>query len=137
MPRDHEARLFHMLVLMGIGLTGTAVVPALAGCGGNVATETKAGDAGPDGPYATIGYVSPDASDASYATIGIVQADAMYETIHPAPPADAGDASYATIGYLDAGDDAYVIILPAPPPDAGTDGCYPCISIGPEPDSGP
>jgi hypothetical protein len=135
MPRDHEARLFHTLVLMGIGLTGTAVVPAIAGCGGNVATEVKSGDAGPDA-YATIGYVRPDASDAAYATIGTVEPDANYETIRPAPPVDAGDASYDMIGYLDAGDDGYVIILPAMPPDAAPDGCYPCIGIGPEPDAG-
>jgi hypothetical protein len=139
MPRDHEARLFHTLVLMGIGLTGSVVVPAMAGCGGDVTTPaTPPADAASDTPYPTIGYHAPDASDASYATIGTVQPDAAYEMIHPAPPADASDDSYATIGYYgDAEADAYETIQPAPPADAGDAGAdaYPII-LPPQPTPG-
>jgi hypothetical protein len=104
MPGENEGRLFHTLVLMGIGLTGAVVAPALPGCGGNITTETKASsDAGTDAPYAMIGTVMPDAA---YAMIGRVAAfdagkDASYAVILPALPPDAGDAAYPTIGIIE------------------------------------
>ena len=111
MPRDPEARLFHTLVLMGIGLTG-GLAPVTLGCGGSTTTVTNRPDAAADadasdGAYATIGYHQPDASSAdTYATIQAFLPDSQYAVILPAEPTDAQtDAQtlpecYPCIGFL-------------------------------------
>ena len=126
MPRDPEARLFHTLVLMGIGLTAGGVTATTIGCGGSTVTGKAVADA------------AADAADGAYATIHYYEPDAGSQDV------------YATIGYHgpdSGGYDAYAVILPVQPPEAGpdvspgpadaaVDGTYPTIGFLP-PDAGP